>query len=846
METYEQFLHHKIAIAPEQGAIQTQHGTLHSSLFPHQRDMVHWALRQGRGLIAAAFGLGKTAVQCELARIYTEQTGQPFLIICPLGVKHQFQQEDGPRLGQEWCYVRTDEEWDAAAAWTLYLVTNYERVRDGSLNPRQHALSGVSLDEGNVLRSLGNKTTQVFKEVFGGLETKFVCTATPSPNRYRELIYYADWLGVLDKGQVLTRFFQRNPNKAGDLTLMPQHEEAFWLWIASWAFFLTAPGDLGHSDEGYSLPPLQVHYHRLSVDHSRAWNRVDDRGQHPLFLEASASVGTQSQERRATLASRLEKARSLIADSPDDHWILWHHLEDERRAIEQAIPAMATIYGSQGLELREQTILDFTHGRIPLLASKPELSGSGCNLQRHCHKNIFLGVDFRFDDFIQACHRTYRYLQSHPVDIHIIYAESQDKIVDVLKQKWEQHTVLQEKMRSIIREYGLSHAALSQQLSRHMGVTRREVRGTSFTAIQNDCVLECRTMASNSVGLLHTSIPFGNHYEYSTQYEDFGHNTTDGNFFAQMDFLLPELYRILMPGRVAAIHVKDRILYGHQTRSGFLEVEEFSDDTVKAFRKHGFLYQGRRTIVTDVVRENNGTYRLGWSEMCKDASKMGSGLPEYLLLFRKPATLNAQQYADTPVVHNKAAYSRGRWQVDAHALWRSRGEHLLAPEEAVEMDAQYLSRCHTAEQLETPYDHNGHVAICETVDATGHLPKTFMLLPPKVTHCVADMVWDDIVFMRTLNSGQAQKREKHHICPLPLDIVERTIRLYSNPGDMVLDPFAGLFTVPYVCIALGRHGIGIELSAEYWQFGVRYCQEREAERLAPTLFPLTQEEVQGD
>jgi hypothetical protein len=264
---------------------------------------------------------------------------------------------------------------------------------------------------------------------------------------------------------------------------------------------------------------------------------------------------------------------------------------------------------------------------------------------------------------------------------------------------------------------GLSHAAIRGDLKRHLGVDREEIKGERFTLVRNDCVGEVKRLADNSAGLILTSIPFGNHYEYSTQHEDFGHNRTDGDFFRQMDFLIPELYRTLKPGRVAAIHVKDRILYGHQTASGFLEVEEFSDDTVKAFKRHGFLYAGRRTIVTDVVRENNSTYRLGWSEMAKDASKMGSGLPEYILLFRKPPTSRAQQYADEPVTKSKEDYTRARWQIDAHDFWRSDGNRLLTPAEYAQLEPAQAVAVWAAEQLNEPYSYERHVAICEAMEA---------------------------------------------------------------------------------------------------------------------------------
>lgn len=592
-------------------------------------------------------------------------------------------------------------------------------------------------------------------------------------------------------------------------------------------------------DEGYGLPPLRVHYHQVATDHTRAFDQTEKNGQRRLIINTAAGVSAATDEKRATLQSRIAKAKEIVDAEPGEHFLLWHHLEDERRAIEKTIPEAVTIYGSQDIDDREGSILDFSRGQIRLLAAKPILAGSGCNFQRHCSRNIFVGIDFKFQDFIQAIHRTYRFLQSEPVDVHIIYSEAEDGIVDLLKQKWALHDQLTERMSDIMREYGLSHAAIEGGLKRHLGVERIETKGNRFTAIRSDSVDEVKRIADNSIGLIHTSIPFGNHYEYSTNYEDFGHNRTDRDFFGQMDFLIPELYRILKPGRVAAIHVKDRILYGHQTPSGFLEVEEFSDDTVKAFKKHGFLYEGRRVVVTDVVRENNSTYRLGWSEMCKDASKMGSGLPEYILQFRKPASSAAKQYADDPVVKDKAEYTRGRWQITAHNLQRSNGDRPLTPDEFAALDETGQAMAiHEAEQLTTVYDHERHVAICEAVENAGKLPSVFMMFPPKVTRSDEDMVWDNVNFLGNLNARQVRQGAANHLCPLPFDLCERIIRLYSNEGDIVFDPFGGLGTVPYCAVKLKRYGYSVELALDYYNASISYLKAIEREVSTPTLFDL--------
>lgn len=812
MDDYLEFLEDKVKVVKEAGfLVDEDQLTKGGVLFDHTKDAVRWALRLGNALIAMSFGLAKTRTQIEIAKQIHAHTGKSFLIVCPLGVKHQFQEEDGPKLGTTWQYVRTDEE--ISAATTPYLITNYERVRDGSIHPYLHPIVGVSLDEGSVIRSLGSKTYQVFIDAFADVPFRFVATATPSPNDYKELIYYAEFLGIMDHGQALTRWFKRDPEQAGHLTIHPHHEKDFWLWVASWALFLFTPSDLGYSDEGYILPELQVFWHRVKADQTRAWKQKDKYGQHRLLLDAAAGVSEASAEKRETLPARVDKMLEIMAANPGEHWLLWHNLERERLAIEKAVPGSLSVYGSQELELREERILGFVRGEIPILATKPEIAGSGCNFQRHCHMNIFLGVDYKFQDFIQAIHRTYRFQQNQPVQVHIIYAESEDAVIDVLKRKWQQHNELVLKMRDIIQKYGMSHEAMNKDLKRSLGVNRIETKGKLFTFVNNDCVIECRNLPDNYFGLIHTSIPFGNHYSYTTSAEDFGHNPSDADFWVQMDYLIPDLLRILKPGRVAAIHVKDRILYGHQTASGFMEVSEFSDDCVKAFKKHGFLYEGRRTIVTDVVRENASTYRLGYTEMTRDASKMGSGLPEYLLCFRKPPTSADTSRADEPVTKDKQDFTRARWQYDAHAFWRSDGNSPLTPIEL--------------------YNYAEQVARADELDRKDRLSSSFFMDPPKSP---TPWIWDDVVSMRTLNSEQSRSREQNHICPLPFDIVERTIRLYSNPGDLVLDPFGGIGTVPYIAIKLGRRAYGVELKPEYYQCAVKYCLDMERDVSAPTLF----------
>ncbi|WP_101908855.1 DNA methyltransferase [Marasmitruncus massiliensis] len=826
--SYIDFLKSKISIAPVAG-FDISPDEVNPALKPHQRDAVVWAIRGGRRALFESFGLGKTAQELEFCRIVIKHKGGQALLVLPLGVRQEFVHDAVELLHIDPpVYVRNMEEIRATAA--PILMTNYERVRDGDIDPA-YFKAAAGLDEASVLRSYGSDTYQTFLPKFKGVPYKLVCTATPSPNRYKELIHYAGFLEIMDTGQALTRFFQRDSTKANNLTLYPHKEKEFWLWISSWALFITKPSDLGYDDTGYDLPPLDVRYHRICVKPEHVIE--DQDGQTKLFREAATSLPDAAKEKRESIGARVAKMKEIVEADPEEHFLLWHDLEEERHAIKKAIPETVDIYGSMPYETREQRTIDFSNGKIKLFATKKLLSGSGCNFQKHCHRAVFLGIDHKFNDFIQAIHRIYRFLQTEQVIIDIIYTENEDEILRDLMEKWKRHNNLAEQMTAIIKKYGLSGATLFDQLSRSIGVERVEIKDRHYTAVNNDCILETERMQENSVDLIHTSIPFSNHYEYTPSYNDFGHNEDTAKFFEQMDYLSPQLLRILRPGRVFACHVKDRVLFGNATGTGMPTIEPFHAMCINHYMRHGFQYFGMITIVTDVVRENNQTYRLGWSEQCKDGTKMGVGCPEYILLFRKLPTDTGKAYADVPVKKSKADYTRAQWQIDAHGFWRSSGDRFLSKHEIEAMPVNKLQAVYRKFSLDNVYDYAEHVALAKQLDENGKLPATFMVVAPASW---TDEVWDDINRMRTLNTTQSQRRQQMHVCPLQIDIVDRIINRYSSRGEVVFDPFAGLFTVPVEAVKLGRTGYGIELNTDYFRDGVGYLQAAESRRDMPTLF----------
>lgn len=852
LSDYNTFLRDKIKLAQRKG-FDVPLADIHPGLKPHTRDIVKWALAGGQRAIFASFGLHKTSTNLEVMRqIGIHRPGIFRLIVLPLGVRQEFIREAAKRFTGDQAvtvkFVRTDAEMDDPAV--IYL-TNYESVREGKINVAR--VGAVGLDEASVLRSYGSKTYQEFLPLFEQVEFKFVYTATPSPNRFKELIHYAGFLGVMDTGQALTRFFQRDSEKAGNLTLYPHKEHEFWLWVASWAVFIQRPSDLGHSDEGYDLPPIDVRYHEVPSDYDTAG--AEKNGQGLLIPNVAMGLSAAAGEKRDSMAARVAKVGEILAAAPDDHFLIWHDLEDERHALQSALPGIVSVWGSQNLDEREQRIADFCDGKIPILSTKPSIAGSGTNAQAHCHREIFTGIGFKFNDFIQSIHRVKRFGQTKPVIIDIIHTEVEREVLKTLLEKWSRHDEMQAKMGAIIRTYGLDQLSMQDSLARTIGVTRNQVTGTGFDVANNDCVLEALERPDNSVGLIVTSVPFANHYEYTPSYNDFGHTQDNGHFWSQMDFLTPQLLRILQPGRLACIHVKDRINFGNVTGLGFPTTDLFHEEAAFHFRKHGFHKVGMVTVVTDVVRENNQTYRLGYSEVCKDGTKMGVGCSEYIIILRKAQTDLSRGYADEPVTKAKpmcadeagqpvpfdrkltpiagTGYSVARWQVDAHALWRSSGNRLLTAQELANYGPAKLAKLFTQLSMENIYDYEYHVAVGETLLANKALPADYLSLAPG---SVDPMVWHDIVRMRTLNGEQTHRAVEKHVCPFQIDIVDRLINRYSNPGDVVYDPFCGLGTVPVRALKLGRRGAGSELNSAYFADQVHYLKAMERQLSIPTLF----------
>lgn len=847
--TYDEFLREKVAFDRSFG-FAVDPWTLSTCLQDHQKAIVQWSVQGGRRAVFASFGLGKTVIQLEQCRTVLAEHGGRGLVVAPLGVRTEFIRDGRDLLGMEVRFIRRTDEIEEG--WQGVYVTNYESVRDGRLNV--DGFTVVSLDEAAVLASYGSKTTQELLDLFADIPFRFVATATPAPNEYLELINYAHFLGIMDRGAALTRFFQRDSTKAGELTLYPHKREEFWLWLNTWACFVQTPSDLGFSDEGYVLPGLTVQWHEVEVDITG--DHVDRDGQGRLFRGGAMSSVEASREKRDTIAERVEKVMGIVREhyrSPSDQIVIWCDLNDEQDAIEAALKqaglSFSSIYGGLADDVAEARLEEWRAGDTYALIGKPVMLGQGMNLQQ-ANVAVFAGVTYKFRQTIQAVHRIHRFGQTRPCTVHLILAETETEVRNTLERKWAEHNELTARMSDLIREHGLNAFSISAELIRAMGVEREVVAGEQYTLALNDCVLEARDhLAENSVDLIVTSIPFGNHYEYSLNYADFGHTDDNDHFWWQMDYATPGFLRALKPGRIMAVHVKDRIRYGKVTGRGLPTSDPFHAEAIAHYLGHGFDFMGAITITTDVVRENNQTYRLGYKKMLQDTSVMGVGSPEYLLIFHKPQTDRSKGWADDRIVKlsreefeagEKADYSLARWQLDADAKWRSSGDRLLTLDEIVALDPATRDRVFKTQFRDAIYDYQQHLALAEQLQSDGALSSEYASMSIPVD---SEWIWDDVDRLATLNGEQSRRNLEYHICPLQFDIVDRAIERWTQPGELVFDPFSGLGTVPLRARRLGRRGYGSELNPTSHRDAVMYQREEDRRASFPTLFDLIDAET---
>jgi hypothetical protein len=407
---------------------------LPADLFPHQRACVEFSLRAGASAMFLDTGLGKTYAALAWGREVVERTNKPVLMLAPLGVTGQHKREADER-GIDAVVSR-----DGDIPRACIVIANYERLHlfDAS------RFSGVILDESSILKSFSGQTTKKLIETFARTPYRLACTATPAPNDHTELGTHADFLSVMTRDQMLMRWFLHDSADTGTWRLKGHAVKPFWDWVASWSRCVSRPSDLGFSDDGFNMPPLNMHRHLVRADRSVGRGEEKD-GQAHLFRMPDTSATSIHGEKRLTKDARAVEVARIVMAEPDEAWTVWVETDYDADAIMAALPDAIEVRGSMSADEKEQRLSAFSSGQVKRLVTKASIAGFGLNWQ-HCARTVFAGMSFSYEAFYQAVRRHWRFRQARPVECHVVLADTEAAIWDVISRKAGDHDAMKREM----------------------------------------------------------------------------------------------------------------------------------------------------------------------------------------------------------------------------------------------------------------------------------------------------------------------------------------------------------------------------------------------------------------
>lgn len=378
---------------------------LPDALFPHQRDIVRWALRRGRAAIFAQTGLGKSFMELAWGKAIHEATGGNVLLLTPLAVAGQMVREAGKfGLAAKQCADQSEVEPGVT-------VTNYGKLHHFDLSQ----FVGVILDESSILKAFDGKTRSMLIERCAQVPYRLCATATPAPNDFMELGNHAEFLGVMSLSGMQATFFTHDGGDTSKWRLKGYAEDDFWRWMCSWSVLLRRPSDLGYDDGAYALPALTTLEHLVDVEGP-----------------AAKTLSERLKARRESIAERV--ARAVELTPAEGSFVWWCNLNAEADALVAAIPGAVQVSGSDKEAEKERNIRAFSAGEIRVLITKPSVCGFGMNWQ-HCADTGFVGLNDSFEQVYQAVRRFWRFGQSRPVSVHFVAASTEGAVLENLKRK---------------------------------------------------------------------------------------------------------------------------------------------------------------------------------------------------------------------------------------------------------------------------------------------------------------------------------------------------------------------------------------------------------------------------
>lgn len=433
---YEQFLESKRHTIGNYG-IETK--WVPDSMFDYQKYVTDYAIKKGRCAVFLDTGLGKTLIELVIATNYLRQTNKPVLIITPLAVAFQFIRE-AEKFGID------DIEYCKDGHYTKKIVIcNYERLDKFTSTD----FDCVLLDESSILKNFDGAIKSQVTQFIKKTKYRYLFTATPSPNDFIELGTSSEALGYMGFTDMLTMFFTNNedtisPMNIGTEWILKGHaKENFFRWVSGWSISMRKPSDLGFDDSHHKLPELIINHHQVKNEK----NMVID-GQIQLFNLVAKRLTEVREENKLTIEKRCEKAVEL--SSFHDISVYWCNLNNEGDFIEELDEDAYQIKGSMDLDKKEELLLGFFQGDIKKLITKPKMTAFGLNWQ-HCNHTVYFPT-FSYEQYYQAIRRFWRFGQTKPVNVDLVYSDGQKRVLDSLLAKTEKANQLFTKLNSSLHE----------------------------------------------------------------------------------------------------------------------------------------------------------------------------------------------------------------------------------------------------------------------------------------------------------------------------------------------------------------------------------------------------------
>lgn len=651
---YFELLERKKKRAVESG-FEIDESVLNPVLFPFQKWGVKRALKAGKYAFFWDCGLGKTISQLEWLQQVANHTNKSVLIVCPLAVLEQTIRE-GVKFGY------AVKEYDGDLSSNGIYITNYDQLENVDCTP----FIGVVLDESSIMKNFQGKTKQLIIDKFKHTPYKLCCTATPSPNDTTELCNHAEFLDVMTRNEMLAMYFIHDGGKTSDWRIKGHAEESFWDFVSTWAIMLNKPSDAGFSNDGYDLPPLNLRETVIETPKRDNWK---------LFNDSAVNATDFHKELRETTDLRLNKVAEIV-NASDEQFIVWIGQDAEGVYLRKLIPDAVEVKGSDSRDYKKDKLLGFANGDFRVLITKLKIAQFGLNYQ-NCHNQIFASLDFSFEATYQGIRRSYRFGQEHAVDVWLIVTDTMQNVKESFERKQKQFENMQDKM-SLSMGRNIKNQFKLQSME-----SVNEYKSDNCHIKMGDCVQLISEVPDESVGFSIFSPPFAELYTYSDKLEDMGNSKDYTEFFEAFKFLVKELYRVMWSGRNVAVHCMDLPI--QKGKEGYIGLRDFSGMILRAFEDAGFIYHSRVTIWKNPVTEMQRTKALGLlhKQLGKDSAMSRVGIPDYLLVFRKPGEHSH------PV---KCGINVDTWQKWASPVWNDidYGKTLNASEARGDNDERHV------------------------------------------------------------------------------------------------------------------------------------------------------------